>query len=323
LQQGHTVLGVDKAPLPAVDGFSHTSVLADIRDPNRLRSVFADFRPEVVMHLAARTDLSRNEGIEGYTSNTVGVRVLLEAIQEVGTVRRAVCTSSQLVCRMGYIPKNDFDYCPTTAYGESKVETERLWREMGGGGTEWCITRPTSVWGPWMYEHYLRFFRMVAKGRYVHVGARPVLRSFGFVGNTVFQLSALALAPARDVQERVFYLADYTPIRLDDWAERFRRELGGPPIRRVPITVARAAASIGDVVAAAGIRTFPFTSFRLNNVLTDNVVNTKPIESVVGGLPFTVDDGIAQTTAWLRRVLAPSSGIRPRPEASPLASEMR
>lgn len=303
-QQGHTVLGVDNTRFEPRDDFSHASALVDIRDGGALRSVFRDFGPEVVLHLAARTDLSRTEGIEGYTSNTAGVRVLLETIADVGTVRRAVCTSSQLVCRMGYIPRDDFDYCPTTAYGKSKVETERIWREMNGGGTEWCITRPTSVWGPWMYAHYLRFFRMVAKGRYFHVGSRPVFRSFGFVGNTVFQLSRLADAPARDVQGRVFYLADYTPIRLDDWAERFRRELGAPPIRRVPIRAARAAAAVGDAIAAVGFRAFPFTSFRLDNVLTNNVVDTKPIEAVCGPLPFSIDDGIAQTTAWLRRILS-------------------
>ncbi len=43
-------------------------------------------------------------------------------------VERAVIASSRLVCRIGYQPGFDEDYCPTTAYGASKVETECLVR---------------------------------------------------------------------------------------------------------------------------------------------------------------------------------------------------
>ena len=35
-----------------------------------------------------------------------------------------------LVCRLGYRPKNDTDYAPTTAYGKSKVAGEQIVREV-------------------------------------------------------------------------------------------------------------------------------------------------------------------------------------------------
>src|SRR3712207_7397409 len=60
----------------------------------------------------------------------------------VGSLQRAIITSTQLVCRLGYVPKDDHDYNPHTSYGQSKVATEKLtrsWRdrsEEGRGGEE-------------------------------------------------------------------------------------------------------------------------------------------------------------------------------------------
>ena len=154
-----------------------------------------------------------------------------------------------------------------------------------------------------MYAHYLRFFRMVQTGRYVHVGTRPATRSIGFVENVAFQFSQLLMAPADAVHNRVFYLCDYTPVRNDEWAEAFRRALGAPRIRRIPLWLGRTAARVGDLVVLLGARRFPFTSFRLGNVLTDNLVNTDATQLVCGELPFSTQQGVEQTVEWLRTAL--------------------
>jgi len=307
-RQGHTVLGLDIRPFDAPRGFAHETILADIRDRDRMIETFRNYRPEGVLHLAARTDLSEDETIEGYSTNTLGVSVLLEAIAAAGTVKRAICTSSQLVCPIGYTPKSADDYCPTTMYGRSKVETERRWRANDGAGTSWCITRPTSVWGPWMYEHYLRFFQMVATGSYVHVGNRSPRRSVGFVENVAYQFTKLLIAPEEAINQGVFYMADYTPIELFEWADMFQQSLHASPIRHVPYWLARSVANMGDLLVVLGVRSFPFTSFRLNNVMTENVVDLESTRSVCGELPFSVEEGICLTVAWLGEALP---GIAP------------
>src|SRR6185503_17868585 len=95
------------------------------------------------------------------------------------------------VCRVGYVPKADDDYRPSTLYGQSKVRTEQIVRAADGGGVEWCIVRPTLVWGPGMGPHYRRFFRMITEGRYFHVGAKPLYKSYGYVGNVAYQFAKL------------------------------------------------------------------------------------------------------------------------------------
>jgi nucleoside-diphosphate-sugar epimerase len=274
-------------------------VQCDLLDRAAVLQLVRIAQPEIVVHLAARADIDETAQVDDYPANIQGVENLADAIREVGGGTRAICTSTQLVCRIGYTPTSDTDFCPSTSYGESKVRTEQIWRERAGEGAVWCLVRPTTVWGPGMNPHYLRFFEMVRRGRYFHVAREATLKSYSYVGNIVEQYRALAFAPASCVARRVFYLADYQPISLQAWADAFRREFGARAIPTVPTWMARAMARVGDGIVVAGIRRFPFTSFRLNNVLTPYQVDTGPVREVCPTLPFDMHQGVVETVRWV------------------------
>jgi len=309
VDRGDEVLGLDKRPaLQPIEGAK--LVVCDLLDLPGLTKTVRSFRPELLFHLAARTDLDEQVDLEvGYAPNITGVSNLVSAIRETKGVQRCICASTQLVCPIGYTPQHDEDYQPTSLYGKSKVLTEQILRRADGGGSSWCLVRPTTVWGPRMNPQYLRFFRMVRNGRYFHIGGGPTVKTYGYVTNTVQQLLKLADAPDERVHRRVFYLADYEPILLEAWAEAFQRELGGPPIRTVPYTIAKTGALVGDILNAVGLQQFPFNSWRLNNVLTPINVNLEPIQEVCGKLPYTMDQGVAETTSWSREVWAESEHV--------------
>jgi GlcNAc-P-P-Und epimerase len=301
LERGYEVLGIDRRePVVSAPGFTH--VTCDIMDYPAFLAASAAFRPELVIHLAARIDVDPTATAEDYPQNIGGVRNMARVIREVGSVQRAICTSTQLVCKLGYVPQNDLDFAPNTAYGESKVRTEQIWREEDGGGVEWCMVRPTTIWGPHMNPGYLPFLRMVRDGRYFHVGHEPLRKSYGYVGNTVAQYIALLEAPADRIHGRVFYLADYEPTDLRDWAEAFRAGLNAPKIRTLDPRAAKLGARIGDIVTAVGWRRFPFTSYRLNNVLTRYVFDLTDTEAVCGPLPYSMEEGVEETVHWLREI---------------------
>ena len=185
-ERGDIVLGLDKRP-PAARNPHSEFAHCDILQTDRLLAVFHAFSPEAVVHLAARTDLDEKDSLAGYAANIEGVESLIVAVRQTPSIKRAIYTSTQLVCRVGYQPKSDVDYTPNTLYGQSKVLGEQIVRRSDGGGVTWCITRPTTVWGPGMSDHYQRFFGLIRQGAYFHVGHKPLLKSFGYVGNVVHQ----------------------------------------------------------------------------------------------------------------------------------------
>jgi len=304
VHEGHDVSGLDcRNPTCAVSGVRHFS--CDLLESHAVRDALAEAAPEIVVHLAARTDLDETRDLDGYAANFTGVEHLIEAIRGTPTVRRAICTSSQLVCRIGYVPAGDRDYCPTTLYGESKVRTEEVWRASDGGGVEWCLVRPTTIWGPGMNPHYLRFFGLIRRGRYFHVRGGPRYKSYGYVGNTAHQYARLMSVPREAMHRKTLYLADYVPIGLEEWADAFAVALRAPPIPTLPKAVAVSAAKLGDLVSLMGWRGLPFNSFRLGNVLAQYVIDLRETEAICGALPYSMEQGVTVTAQWLESHLAP------------------
>jgi hypothetical protein len=151
-----------------------------------------------------------------------------------------------------------------------------------------------------MSPHYQRFLRMIQRGYYFHVGRTPLWKSYSYIENIAFQYWRLLVAPADAVHRKTFYLADYKPIDLLAWSDAFQRAFGARPIPHMPLGLAYMLAYGGDALNAAGLKKFPFNSFRLNNVLTQYQFDLTPTEAVCGPLPIDTDQGVAATAAWLQ-----------------------
>jgi nucleoside-diphosphate-sugar epimerase len=300
---GFEVFGLDRDP----SATSH--YVCSILDAATLGKIVGNLAPDALVHLAARTDLDERTDLDGgYAANIDGVRNLIDVVRATPTIKRAIWTSSQLVCRVGYVPHDETDYNADTLYGKSKILTEQIVREQDGGEREWCLVRPTTVWGPGMSAHYQLFLRMIQGGYYFHVGHQPLWKSYSYIENITFQYLRFLQAPAELIHRKTFYFADYEPIDLMAWCDAFQRALAVRPIPHVPVGLARALAWCGDAVNAIGIRGFPFNSFRLNNVLTQYRFDTAATEAVCGRLPYSMEQGVAETAAWLRRMTAPMQG---------------
>ena len=296
---GHTVQNFDMAE-PKNAAHRSMWVKVDLLDKPSLEGAVHRFQPDCVYHLGARTDLD-GQYVADYPANIAGVSNLIAAIESVGTVARVIFASSRLVCRIGYQPENDTDYCPTTAYGESKVEGERIVRaQCGAARYSWVILRPTSIWGPWFDVPYKTFFLSVARGRYVHPAGHRIEKSFGYVGNTVRQLLRVAEVDPGRINTKTFYLADYPPIDVERFATLIQQASGARPVRQVPLAVLRAMAHVGDALKALGVAAPPITTFRLDNLLTPMLHDLRTLEDLCGTLPTGLDEAVAETVKWLR-----------------------
>lgn len=289
------ILSLDIVP-PKIEAHRPFWQRVDICDKDALRRAVTDFQPTMVIHLAARTDL-RGKTLEDYRANTLGVANLLEILDACPHLQRAIFTSSMYVCQPGYHPHNFEDYKPHTLYGESKVQTEELVKKADPHYT-WAIIRPTSIWGPYFGEPYDKFFRIVLSHAYFHLGKRACKKTYGYVGNAVFQIFSILRAPATDVHRAVFYIGDYAPYDITAWANEIAAAVG-IRIPTIPFFLFRIAALFGDFLKMLGI-TFPMTSFRLHNMTTDNIHDLEPIRRLAPTLPFSREEGTLRTIRWIK-----------------------
>lgn len=270
--------------------------IADLNDVTALREAFKEFQPTHVIHLAARCDLE-GQTLEDYETNRGGIQSLCQVVSGTESVQRVIYTSSQLVCNVGYVPKSDEDYCPHTVYGESKVETEKVVRRLDGGGVEWCLARPTTVWGPHMSDHYQSLLKHIKAGTYFHSGRYKLYKSYSYAENIAHQYFKLLTAPKGQFHEQVFYLADYEPLSLRDYANHLADELGVKRPWTMPLVFAKVLANGGDVLNKMGI-SFPYNSFRLNNIRTEYIFDMSKTKSVCGSLPKSFEEGVRETAQW-------------------------
>ena len=267
----------------------------DITVKEGLEREILNFFPDYIIHLAARTDLD-GKTLDDYNSNTEGTLNLIKVCNQIPNLKRVIFTSSMLVCKPGYIPKHSTDYAPSTIYGESKMEMEKIIRREELN-FDWAIVRPTSIWGPGFGVPYRDFFDMVIKKRYFHVGNNASTKTYGYIDNVVYQIISILNAPSNKINEQVFYLGDYAPTNIREWADEIANELD-IKIRTVPYPLIKLAAYGGDFLKMLGIN-FPMTSFRLNNMTTDNIIDLVNTSNIAPNLPFTRIEGIQETLKWM------------------------
>lgn len=294
IDNNYVVLNLDKVEPKNKTHFQFWKK-TDINNYELTEKIILDFQPDYVVHLAARTDLN-GKILNDYTSNTVGTQNLIEILNQTPSVKRVIYTSSMLVCKPGYIPKNSYDYAPFTIYGESKVLMEKSIQESSHN-YQWAIVRPTSIWGPGFGEPYRNFFDMLINKRYFHIGDKSCTKTYGYVENLVYQIDSILNAPIKKMHKNVFYLGDYEPTNIHTWADEIACEIG-ITIRTMPYPVIKLAAYVGDILKLIGIN-FPMTSFRLKNMTTNNVVNLSNTKEVAPNLPYNRKEGIRKTLNWL------------------------
>jgi nucleoside-diphosphate-sugar epimerase len=305
LSAGHDVLNLDIKE-PQCQEHDEVFQRVDIRDMAALSGAFESFAPTHVVHLAARTDLHERTDLAGYSANIQGVENMVLAVSGQSSVVRCVFASTKLVCPTDYRPKSMDDYCPDTLYGRSKVAGEEIVKKSTTMLCDWCIVRPTSAWGPWsMAPHipYGKFFLMIGRGRYIHPGRVNPPKSFGYVGNAVYQIEKLLDAPSEQIHGQVFYLSDYDELTIRDWADSISVQMRGKKIRTMPGPMVRLLAWAGDLMKLCGYQEPPLSSFRLSNMRADTTgVPLEPTERITGPLPYTLEQGVEATIAWLSKM---------------------
>lgn len=295
IREGYKVLNLDFNK-PKIKERENVWKNVDITDYETFEKTVLEFDPDYIVHLAARTDLDGKK-LEDYVANTDGVDNLMKIVNKLPKLRKVIIASSKFVTANGYQIKDQFDYCPHTVYGESKVETERrVWGNQPE--CDWCIIRPTSIWGPWFGVPYRNFFDMVMKRMYFHIGKIKCHKTYGYIGNAVYQIKQLLFSETLDENNKVFYIGDEPAYEINEWADEIANELGFK-VPTMPVWFVKCLAKLGDVLGLLGIH-FPMQSFRFGNMTNDGTNDMTNTYKIAPEMPYTRIEGVRETLEWIK-----------------------
>jgi len=256
-----------------------------------------------VVHLAARVHVMHDTAADPLAAfrrvNVVGTQAVLDAAAQAGVRRFVFLSSVKAVGDTGTAPwRDDVMPAPVDPYGVSKLEAERLVQELAGRmGMEAVVLRLPMVYGAGVKGNMLRLIRLVDSGVPLPLGALRNRRSLVFAGNAAWAV-AEALTSA-GVAGRTFFISDGEDLSGAELVRRIARALGrSARLVPFPSELLSAAGRVGDLLARLG--PFPLTSAAVRRLTGSLTVDASGFARFAGAMPFSVDQGLAETAAWFR-----------------------
>ncbi len=202
---------------------SRATIMADVRDPDRVREIFAGQHPGLVFHAAAMKHVPMVEmnPIEGVLTNVSGTRNVADACVEFGVQAMVLISTDKAVNStnvMGATKRIAESYCQAL-----DIQTARL----GSGATRFVTVRFGNVLGSTGSVVPL-FQRQLDAGGPLTVTHPHVTRYFMTTHEAVeLVLQASALGSQADDQSGTIFVLDMgEPIRIQDLARQMIRLAG-------------------------------------------------------------------------------------------------
>jgi len=289
LDDGAEVVSVDLVP----DATQHpalTSLLADIRDEQGMRRIFAEHKFDAVFHIAAMLAHGKMDKQLLWSSNVDGAGVIAACARQTG-VRKLVFTSSNCLwaSNLGHPVREDDPPAPAEIYGESKLAAEKLLAQFQDGLDVVVLRCPTIIDSGrlGLLAILFEFIResktvwVVGSGgnhyQFIHAGdlAQACVQSLDYPGSAIFHVGSDNVPSIRECYEAVI------------------REAGSRSrVRSLPRRPALAAMRL-----AHALRISPLGPYHYRMIAEDFIFDTSRIKQALGWQP-TVTNSEMLATAY-------------------------
>jgi len=220
---------------------------SDLRDYDKVREEVLAFQPNVVIHLAARTEVEDSfyEQITFSEVNYVGSVNLIESCKEIQDFQLFLFAStmetygwqpvSDLVRDNEYIyPPEAWAFDETTPqnanapYAVAKIAVEKYLEYAARAyGLPWCAMRTTNCYGRWDNTFFVTesIISQMAQGDVVNLGYAEPYRNFIFIGDLINLY--LELINSVDAAKTLggFTIGPNNPIKMRDYAELIAKKM--------------------------------------------------------------------------------------------------
>jgi nucleoside-diphosphate-sugar epimerase len=264
------------------------------------------FRPEMladslrgaaaVVHLAGVVSAARDA--DYFTANVEGTRVVADAARRAGVRMVHVSSLAAAGPAPTSAPRSEDDPPrPITAYGRSKLESERVIERMPG--LNWIALRPGVVYGPGD-RAMLPLFKMAAHGFLPLVGRPEAAYSMIHVADCV---RAIAAAITSDVSGQTVFVCHPRPVSVRNLLDGIRAAVNpGARIVAIPNAITRLAALAGDLAGALSGRRMVINSRRYTELTSEGFASRGDrLRDRLGVIAqINLDEGLAATARWYR-----------------------
>ena len=249
-----------------------------------------------VVHLAGRAHVMRERASDPRmlyrAANVHATERVVRAAQRVG-VTRFVLASSVKVCgertRRGHAFEPGSRLRPRGPYARSKAEAERVvLRACEGTSLAPLLLRLPLVYGPRVGANFARMMDVIARERWLPLGAVQNRRSLIYVGNLVEAIEATLSTP--EPVTGAHFVADANAVSTTELLRAIGTAVGTPArLGSVPAWLVRAA---GTLVGRGAV---------VSRLLDDLEVDSTSFRVATRWKPrYSLEDGLDATAAWWR-----------------------
>ncbi|MEO5579570.1 MAG: NAD-dependent epimerase/dehydratase family protein, partial [Gemmatimonadaceae bacterium] len=280
---GHSVVGLARGPasIPVVG--VKTMFARDVMDGEAIRRSVAG--ATTIIHLAARVHAAAEGATDPVSEcrrvNVDGTRLLIESAIAAGVPEFVFMSSVKAVAsESDEILTADTPPQPSDAYGQSKLEAERLIRALAvRHGMHAPILRLPLVYGPGIKANMLRLFAAVDAGVPLPLGSVKNRRSFAHVANVSAAIASVMAASI--AAHETFYVSDGHDLSTPDLMHAIAASLGrNARLIPFPETVLRSAGRFGDLLSR--IAPFNLTSDSIAAVVGSLFVDSSKLRDMTG-----------------------------------------
>jgi len=301
---GHGENSILEALLDLTDDFPEIPIIpliADIRDRERIISIFDDFRPEVIFHAAAHKHVPLMEVNveEAVTNNVIGTKNVVEAALECSTERFVLISTDKAVE-------------PRSVYGATKRIAEIIVRDAANKGSRaFVAVRFGNVLGS-RGSIVPIFKRQIARGGPVTVTDPEMKRFFMTIPEAVhLVLQATSMGTGGEL----FILSMGEQVRILDLAKDLIRLSGLEPGVDIDIvfTGIRPGEKISEALWDNGINYHPTDHPDILQVEDEVHLQGDPLQVTIGEFRRLAREGDSQALIGLLGERVPGSKIRQAP----------
>ena len=220
---------------------------ADLREYEKVKQEVESFSPNIVIHLAARTEVEASfyEQITFSEVNYVGSVNLIESCKDLEDFRLFLFAStmetygwqpvSDLVRDNEYIhPPEAWAFDETTPqnanapYAVAKIAVEKYLEYAARSyGLPWCAMRTTNCYGRWDNTFFVTesIISQMAQGDVVNLGYAEPYRNFIFIGDLINLYLELITNVEAARTLGGFTIGPNNPIKMRDYAELIAKKM--------------------------------------------------------------------------------------------------